>query len=52
MALVTWELGRVAIVGPATAALTVTSGVVLLTSRINAAWLILGGALAGLLVGR
>jgi chromate transporter len=47
MLLVTWQLGRAAIVDWATAALALVSGVLLLTTRLNSAWLVAGGALAG-----
>jgi chromate transporter len=47
MATVTWQLGRAAIVDVPSAALAVASAVLLFTTRINIAWLILGGAIAG-----
>jgi chromate transporter len=49
MAVVTWELGRAALVDPLTVALAVASGVVLLRFDINSAWLILGGGAIGLI---
>jgi chromate transporter len=47
MALVTWQLGRAAIVDVPTALLALGAGALLATRRVNAAWLILGGGLAG-----
>jgi chromate transporter len=48
MAGVSWRLGRAAIVDPLTAALAVASLALLLArTRINSAWLVLGGALVG-----
>jgi len=50
MAAVTWQLARAAIVDAFTAALAVLAGVLLLRTRLNSAWLVLGGAAAGLLL--
>lgn len=50
MAVVTWQLGRTAVIDVATIALAVTSAIVLWRFRINSAWLVLGGAVAGLLL--
>jgi chromate transporter len=47
MALVTWQLGRSAIVDWLTALLAVAGAVLLLTMRVNSAWLVAGGALVG-----
>jgi chromate transporter len=47
MALVTWQLGRAAIVDVPTALLALAAGALLATRRVNAAWLILGGGIAG-----
>jgi chromate transporter len=47
MAVVTWELGRAAIVDWATAGLALASAALLLATRLNSAWLVAGGALAG-----
>jgi chromate transporter len=47
MALVTWQLGRAAIVDMPTALLALAAGALLATRRVNAAWLILGGGIAG-----
>lgn len=49
MAVVTWELGRDALVDLTTILIAVAAGALLATRRVNAAWLLLGGALAGLL---
>ena len=49
MAVVTWQLGRVAVCDWITAALAVASGVLLFRYRVNSAWLVLGGAVAGVL---
>jgi chromate transporter len=49
MAAVTWQLARAAIVDVVTAALAVAALTLLLRTRLNSAWLVLGGAAAGLL---
>jgi chromate transporter len=49
MAVVTWELGRAALVDPMTVALAVVSGAVLIRFQVNSAWLVLAGGLIGLL---
>jgi chromate transporter len=49
MTFVTWRLGRAALVDWPTLALAALSGLLLLRWRINSAWLVLGGAVAGLL---
>ena len=51
MALVTWQLGRASIVDMPTAALALSAGALLATRRVNAALLILGGAMAGIALG-
>ena len=48
MATVTWHLGRAAIVDVPTAALAAIAAFVLFRFRTNSAWLVLGGALAGM----
>ncbi|HEY2996883.1 MAG TPA: chromate efflux transporter [Methylomirabilota bacterium] len=48
MAAVTWQLARAAIVDVFTAVLAVAAGVLLWRTRLNSAWLVLGGAAAGL----
>jgi chromate transporter len=50
MALVTWQLGRAAIVDVPTALLALGAGVLLAAWRINAAWLILGGGIVGVML--
>jgi chromate transporter len=50
MALVTWQLGRAAVVDWPTALLAGAALVLLLTLRPNSAWLVVGGAVAGLMV--
>jgi chromate transporter len=49
MAAVTWLLGREAIVDPLTAAITVVAAFLLIRFRVNSAWLVLAGAIVGLL---
>lgn len=48
MASVSYQLGRAAIVDLLAIGLTITSAVLLLRYRINSAWLVLGGALIGI----
>jgi chromate transporter len=48
MAAVAWLLGRAAIVDPLTAILAVGAAIALLRTRINSAWLVLGGGIVGL----
>jgi chromate transporter len=51
MALVTWELGRAALIDVTTVALALrASALLLLRFRLNSAWLVLGGALLGLVL--
>jgi len=47
MATVTWELGRAAVVDWLTAGTAIAAAVVLLTTRINSAWLVAAGAAVG-----
>lgn len=47
MAVVTWQLGRAALVDWLTLALVVSSAVLLMRWRTNSAWLVLGGGLIG-----
>ena len=49
MAVVTWELGRAALVDGVTIVLALVSTLLLFRFRVNSLWLILGGALTGLL---
>ncbi|MBI2466228.1 MAG: chromate efflux transporter [Candidatus Rokubacteria bacterium] len=50
MLVVTWHLGRAALVDWPTWALAVVAGVLLLWRRVNSAWLVLGGAAAGIVL--
>lgn len=50
MATVTWQLGRAALVDAWTVGLALLSAVLLLRFRLNSAWLVLGGSLAGILL--
>jgi chromate transporter len=47
---VTWHLGRAALVDLTTVLLAATSALVLLRFRVNTAWLVLAGGLAGLIL--
>ncbi|MCB0095413.1 MAG: chromate transporter, partial [Caldilineaceae bacterium] len=47
---VTWQLGRAAITDWLTALLAVVSAVILFRWQINSAWLVLAGAVIGLLL--
>ena len=47
MAVVAFELGRAAIIDVPTAVLAVASAILLLRFRVNSAWLVVGGAMAG-----
>jgi chromate transporter len=51
MIVVTYELGRTALIDLPTVALLIISVVLLIRYRINSAWLVIGGALAGYLLG-
>jgi chromate transporter len=51
MAVVTWQLGRAAIVDATTIVLAIVSAMVLWRWRVNSAWLVLGGAVVGLFAG-
>ena len=50
MTAVTWQLGRAALIDPLTVTLALVALVLLLQFRVNSTWLILGGALTGLLI--
>lgn len=52
MATVTWRLGTAALVDGWTVGLSLLAGVFLCQYRVNSAWLILGGGLAGVVVRR
>jgi chromate transporter len=47
MAVVSWQLGQAALVDPLSVLLAVASAVSLLRYRINSAWLVVAGAVAG-----
>ena len=47
MAAVTWDLGRAALIDPVTVAIAVVSAALLIRYRLNAVWLIFGGAAIG-----
>lgn len=49
MAAVTWQLGRASIIDPFTIALGLVAVLLLFRFKINTAWLVLGGAAAGLI---
>jgi chromate transporter len=49
MIMVTYELGRSALIDPVTIGLAVASAVLLIRYRVNSAWLVLGGGILGLL---
>lgn len=50
MIVVTYELGRTALIDLPTVALLLISAILLIRYRINSAWLVIGGALAGYLL--
>jgi chromate transporter len=50
MAFVGWQFARVSLVGPATLALAAISAVLVFRFRMNSAWVIAGGALAGVIL--
>jgi chromate transporter len=50
MAGVTWQLGRSSLIDSLTIILALISAILLFQFRVNSTWLILGGALVGLLV--
>jgi chromate transporter len=52
MATVTWQLGRAAIVDITTTLLALSAAVALLVFRVNSAWLVLGGAVVGIVAMR
>jgi chromate transporter len=51
MGVVTWQLGRAALIDPLTYAIAIASIVLLLWKRVNAVWLIAAAAVAGMLHG-
>jgi chromate transporter len=51
MVVVTWQLGRAAIIDLLTAGVAVASAALLFGFQLNSAWLVIGGALAGFFLG-
>lgn len=51
MGVVTWQLGRAALIDPLTYGIAIASVVLLLWKRVNAVWLIVAAAIAGMLHG-
>ena len=51
MAVVTWQLGRASIVSVSSCIVALIAGVLLATRRVNAAWLVVAGALVGIALG-
>ena len=49
MAVVTWHLGRAAVVDFTTALVAVVSAILLIRFRVNSVWLVVGGGIAGML---
>jgi chromate transporter len=52
MAVVTWQLGRAAVVDLPSAVVAIASLILLVRFRVNSAWLVVGGSLVGLLLQR
>jgi chromate transporter len=52
MAVVTWQLGRAALVDGWTVLMAAVSAILLLRFRVNSSWLVLGGGVVGLLITR
>jgi chromate transporter len=52
MAVVSWHLGRTALIDGPTFALALFAAVLLFSTKVNSAWLVAGAALIGLLLGR
>ena len=50
MAVVTWQLGRAAVVDVSSGVIAIASAALLATRRVNAAWLVLAGGLVGIAV--
>jgi chromate transporter len=49
MAVVTWQLGRAALVDPLAVLIALASAALLFRTRVSSAWLVLGGGAIGLL---
>lgn len=52
MAVVTWQLGRAALVDVPTMAIAAVSGALILWMRVNSAWLVMAGAIVGMTMTR
>jgi chromate transporter len=52
MVLVTFQLGRASLVDIKTLLIAAISGFILFRFRVNSAWLVLGGAIVGLIISR
>jgi chromate transporter len=48
MVAVAWQLARSSIIDPVTAILALIATVLLIRSNVNSAWLVLGGAVVGI----
>jgi len=51
MVVVSWHLGRAALIDPLTIAIAILSGTLLLWGKVNSVWLIVAGGVLGLIVG-
>ena len=51
MVVVTWHLGRAALIDPLTIAVAIVSGALLLSNRVDSVWLIVAGGVLGLFAG-
>jgi len=51
MAVVTWQLGRASIMSVSSSLVAAGAGALLATRRVNAAWLVIGGAIVGIALG-
>ena len=51
MAVVTWQLGRASIVSVSSCVVALSAGALLATRRVNAAWLVVAGGIAGIALG-
>ena len=51
MSVVTWQLGRASLTSATSVIVALVSGALLATRRVNAAWLVLGGAAVGVALG-
>ena len=51
MAVVTWQLGRASIVSVSSCVVALSAGALVATRRVNAAWLVVAGGIAGIALG-